>query len=149
MRRGLWTREYGCEQGASEVDECSWKEKVPEAGSGERATSFQLADGEQPVVSRLEPAGYASRKDVEPPRYEMNARREETCEDPDESSDEGGFRYPRIYPGPEYVAARSQVQLSDTVLKLSAKTVRTTTVLGIPLLKRTVEASDSQDWTRR
>jgi hypothetical protein len=131
-------------------------------------TKFQMATGEeQPVVSRVtcgsgrpwmeavsdeEPPGY---KEEEKPRAERLGvvRRDELAdEDSDGSSDEEEglqvqrMRYP-VYPVyPEYVAPRPQVQVSDTVFRLSGRTTRTTKVLGIPVVKRIVEVTDSQDW---
>ena len=101
------------------------------------------------AVSDEEPPGY---KEEEKPRAEESGRvqRDELAdEDSDESSDEEeGLRVQRMrYPlYPEYVAPRAQVHLSDTVFKLSGRTTRTTKVLGIPVVKRILEVTDSQDW---
>jgi hypothetical protein len=56
------------------------------------------------------------------------------------------MRYPSYPVYPVYGLPSGGGQLSDTVFRLEAKTTRTTKVFGIPVVKRIVEASDSQDW---
>jgi hypothetical protein len=132
-----------------------------------RRPVFEMASGEQPVVSRVDCGDgkpwIQELIEEEPPRYKKEERRRlgesralVRDELPDEysygsSDEEEGQEYRRQrYPSyPEYIAPLGQVHLSDTVFKLSATTTRTTKIFGIPVVKKTVEATDSQDWTGR
>jgi hypothetical protein len=126
-----------------------------------------MAPGEQPVVSQVK---YGDGKpwiqelnEEKPPRYNEEEQRQLVesrvvvrDELPDEysygsSDEEEGeeYRRRRYLSYPKYIAPPGRVYLSDTVFKLSAMTTRTTKIFGIPVVKRTVEATDSQDWTGR
>jgi hypothetical protein len=119
-----------------------------------------MAPGEQPVISRVTlgdgrqwTTGVLNEE--EPPQYKEEGQRrlvelhrpdEDECGSSSEEegrSDDQRRRYPSY---PKYVTPWEQVNLSDTKFKLSAKTTRTTKIFGVPVMKRTVEATDEQDW---
>jgi hypothetical protein len=126
-------------------------------------TKFELAPGEQPVVSHVNHGNgkplVQHLSDDGPPRYSEEALRRlgktrwtwpsEVEDDGNCASDEEeGVEYPvRGYSS--YVAPLEQVHLSDTAFRLTATTTRTTKVFGVPVFTRTVQATDAQDWTGR
>ena len=128
----------------------SWDEEVPEQEWGRGGgcpTSFELAPGEQPVVSNVT---YSSGKDwgqsgdvgEELPRYEEGRTGLVRPLRAVASYDESGSDDERPVYG-EYVAPGRE---QHTVMKVGGRRVRTTKVLGIQVVKTTVEATDSQEW---